>query len=123
MVMVRLGVGGRRAALYRKLGISSIYDLLTFYPRDYLDPDSVTNDCRAAFGLPAQTVSRSDGKYQVEVTGISAESRAYAISAVMSVRSIVPLLPSVHLIREKLLTRAFVGSTSPFLIRLFIEIL
>ena len=31
------GVGPRRAGLYRKLGIETIYDLLTFYPRDYLD--------------------------------------------------------------------------------------
>lgn len=31
------GVGPRRAALYHKLGIETIYGLLTFYPRDYLD--------------------------------------------------------------------------------------
>lgn len=31
------GVGGRRSALYQKLGIRTIQDLLTFYPRDYLD--------------------------------------------------------------------------------------
>lgn len=60
------------------------YNILCYSFSQKSDADSVTNDCRAAFGLPAQTVSRSDGKYQVEVTGISAESRAYAISAVMS---------------------------------------
>ena len=60
------------------------YNILCYSFSKKSDADSVTNDCRAAFGLPAQTVSRSDGKYQVEVTGISAESRAYAISAVMS---------------------------------------
>lgn len=31
------GVGTKRAALYKKLGVDSIYSLLTFYPRDYLD--------------------------------------------------------------------------------------
>lgn len=60
------------------------YNILCYSFSQKSDADSVTNDCRAAFGLPAQTAARSDGKYQVEVTGISAESRAYAISAVMS---------------------------------------
>lgn len=31
------GVGERRAALYRKLGVETIGDLLRLYPRDYLD--------------------------------------------------------------------------------------
>ncbi len=31
------GVGPKRAALYRKLGIETVRDLLSFYPRDYLD--------------------------------------------------------------------------------------
>lgn len=60
------------------------YNILCYSFSQKSDADSVTNDCRAAFGLPAQTAARPDGKYQVEVTGISAESRAYAISAVMS---------------------------------------
>lgn len=31
------GVGTRRAALYAKLGVTTIHSLLTLYPRDYLD--------------------------------------------------------------------------------------
>ena len=34
------GIGEKRAALYHKLGINSVYDLLTFYPRDYVDFNS-----------------------------------------------------------------------------------
>ena len=60
------------------------YNILCYSFSQKSDADSVTNDCRAAFGLPAQTAARPDGKYQVELTGISTESRAYAISAVMS---------------------------------------
>lgn len=31
------GVGEKRAAMYRKLGITTADDLITFYPRDYID--------------------------------------------------------------------------------------
>lgn len=31
------GVGEKRAAMYRKLGINTVEDLITFYPRDYID--------------------------------------------------------------------------------------
>lgn len=31
------GVGEKRAAMYRKLGINTSQDLITFYPRDYID--------------------------------------------------------------------------------------
>ncbi|MGN1113880.1 MAG: ATP-dependent DNA helicase RecG [Oscillospiraceae bacterium] len=31
------GVGPKRAELYRKLGVYTVYDLLNFFPRDYLD--------------------------------------------------------------------------------------
>lgn len=31
------GVGEKRAAMYRKLGIAAVDDLITFYPRDYID--------------------------------------------------------------------------------------
>lgn len=34
------GIGEKRAALYRKLGINNVWDLLTFYPRDYVDFNS-----------------------------------------------------------------------------------
>ena len=31
------GVGVKRAQLYEKLGVLSVYSLLTYYPRDYID--------------------------------------------------------------------------------------
>lgn len=31
------GVGEKRAAMYRKLGINTVDDLITFYPKDYID--------------------------------------------------------------------------------------
>lgn len=34
------GVGEKRAELYKKLGVSTIGGLLTFYPRNYLDLSS-----------------------------------------------------------------------------------
>lgn len=52
------GVGGRRAALYRKLGISSIYDLLTFYPRDYLDLSNPVPIREAELGEPCAIRAR-----------------------------------------------------------------
>ena len=35
------GVGKKRAALYRKLDITTVGDLLYFYPRNYLDMTDV----------------------------------------------------------------------------------
>ncbi len=31
------GIGEKKAALYRKLGVTSLEDLITYYPRDYID--------------------------------------------------------------------------------------
>lgn len=31
------GVGEKRAAMYRKMGINTVEDLITFYPKDYID--------------------------------------------------------------------------------------
>lgn len=62
------GVGGRRAALYRKLGISSIYDLLTFYPRDYLDLSHPVSIREAPLQEPAAIrarVCRKQGEQRI----------------------------------------------------------
>ncbi len=40
------GVGEKRAALLKKLGIKSLYDLVHFYPRAYLDFTSLTPICK-----------------------------------------------------------------------------
>ena len=40
------GVGEKRAALLKKLGIESIYDLVHFYPRAYIDFTSLTPICK-----------------------------------------------------------------------------
>ena len=31
------GVGQKRAEVYEKVGVKTVYDLLCYYPRDYLD--------------------------------------------------------------------------------------
>ena len=36
------GVGEKRAAYFKKLEVETVYDLLHFYPRDYLDFSSPT---------------------------------------------------------------------------------
>ncbi len=36
-VTILKNVGGKRAALYEKLGVATVGDLLRFYPRTYLD--------------------------------------------------------------------------------------
>lgn len=40
------GVGEKRAALLKKLGIETLYDLVHFYPRTYIDFTSLTPICR-----------------------------------------------------------------------------
>ena len=36
------GVGEKRAGYFKKLDVETVYDLLHFYPRDYLDFSSPT---------------------------------------------------------------------------------
>lgn len=43
------GVGEKRAAMYRRLGVSSAWDLLTFYPRAYLDYTKTIALCDAEY--------------------------------------------------------------------------
>ncbi len=45
------GIGAKRAALYRKLGVDTIGDLLYFYPRSYLD----VTDVKFAISCPDDT--------------------------------------------------------------------
>ena len=40
------GVGEKRAALLKKLGIETLYDLVHFYPRSYIDFTSLTPICK-----------------------------------------------------------------------------
>ncbi len=48
------GVGEKREKILRKLGIETVYDLLTYFPRDYMD-----------FNTPTQIVSLCDGEHAV----------------------------------------------------------
>lgn len=47
------GVGPARAKLLAKLGIETIYDLLTYYPRSYEDRSQLCPICEMEVGKPA----------------------------------------------------------------------
>ncbi|MEI3130207.1 MAG: hypothetical protein V8S89_05070 [Oscillospiraceae bacterium] len=47
------GVGPARAKLLAKLGIETIYDLLTYYPRSYEDRSQLRPICEMEVGKPA----------------------------------------------------------------------
>ena len=36
------GVGPKRAEIYAKMGVATVYDLLCYYPRDYIDLTGIT---------------------------------------------------------------------------------
>lgn len=62
------GVGERRAALYRKLGVKTIYDLLTLYPRTYLDlshPLPILETVLGETNVIRATVYRKQGEQRI----------------------------------------------------------
>lgn len=78
------GVGVKRAQLYEKLGVLSVYSLLTYYPRDYIDfthpkqiSDAIIGESCAIFARvykkqPEQRIRKGLVLYKVFVTdGIS----------------------------------------------------
>lgn len=46
------GVGELRESLFKKLGINNIFDLITYYPRDYEDRSSIKNIADLQNGVP-----------------------------------------------------------------------
>ena len=54
-------VGPKRAALYQKLGIETVSDLLTFYPRGYQDFTSPKMAAECRDGEPAVIEGKSSG--------------------------------------------------------------
>lgn len=79
------GVGPKRAALFSELGIRTPEDLLTFYPREYLDYSSIVPIAKAEDGervsicVTAQadpTVYYFKGKYMVSLRVADASGKA-----------------------------------------------
>lgn len=79
------GVGPKRAALFSELGIRTPEDLLTFYPREYLDYSAITPIANAEDGervsirVTAQadpTVYYFKGKYMVSIRVADASGKA-----------------------------------------------
>ena len=79
------GVGPKRAVLFSELGIRTPEDLLTFYPREYLDYSAITQIANAEDGervsirVTAQadpTVYYFKGKYMVSIRVADASGKA-----------------------------------------------
>lgn len=62
------GVGQRRAELYKKLGVDTIYSLLRFYPRDYLDlsnPVEITQSLLNENNVIKATVCKKNAEQRI----------------------------------------------------------